>query len=95
MHPIIKAGVLISFAFLLTMAAVIMLEDIFEYNKYVDECKSLKEVANREFPIKDCTKSWNLHPEATEQEVFVTMDLQIMNQSLEDPIIIPNNDSNI
>ena len=92
MHPMIKTGVLISFAVLLTTVTVIMLEDIFEHDKYADECKSLMDVTNAEFSIRECTKYWNAYPEATEQEVFDNMDIRLTNQMLADPVIVPNDD---
>ena len=63
------------------------------YDIYEEMCIALEETTNIKFSITECVSYWNIHPEATEQEVFDNMDLQIMNQSLEDPIIIPNNDS--
>ena len=94
LNPIIRSLMLIGMLFFMIMVGVVIVEDVFVYDKHVDECKSLKEVTNMEFSISECAEYWNANLEATEQEVFDNMDLQIMNQSLEDPIIIPNNDSN-
>ena len=89
MNRVVDVGIVINMVVLITFGSI-MLPSAFKYNKYADECISLKKkITNTAFSVRECTKYRSDNPKATKQQVLDNTNIRTTNQMLADPTTVP------